>query len=98
MSLSNEEVIKKLTSVKGIGVWTAKMYLIFVLARKIVFPTEDSAFTDQIRKLYSVNGDGSLEKKMKELKRLWTPYESIGALYMWKKRDKKTVSNKGYKA
>lgn len=47
-NLSDDEVIKKLTSLRGIGLWTAKMYLIFVLNRQNVLPVEDIAFLHRI--------------------------------------------------
>lgn len=53
-SLSNEEVRKKLTLVKGIGDWTTKMSLIFVLERSDILPYEDAAFIQGFRRLYGI--------------------------------------------
>lgn len=53
-SLSDEEVRKKFTSVKGIGDWTAKMFLIFVLGRSDILPYEDAALIQGFRWLYGI--------------------------------------------
>lgn len=87
--LNNDDVITKLTCVKGIGVWTAKMYLISVLGRPDVFPNEDGAFTEQIKKLYSNKFNGEFNKMFSELNSKWSPYQSIAAIYIWKSKDEK---------
>ena len=51
----DDEIIKHLTSIKGIGIWTAKMYLLFVLNRQDILPVEDGAFTQSYRWLYKID-------------------------------------------
>lgn len=79
------EVIKKLTSIRGIGTWTAKMYLIFVLNREDVLPYEDGAFLQSYRWLYNTE-DVSVES-IKKRCRKWKPYSSIASRYMYKALD-----------
>lgn len=82
---SDGEVIKVLTSVKGIGTWTAKMYLIFVLDRQNVLPFEDGAFLQVYRWLYKTN-DLSKQSIIKKCKK-WSPYSSIAARFMYRALD-----------
>lgn len=81
----DEDVIKDLTSIKGIGQWTAKMFLIFVLNRNDILPYEDVAFLQSYQWLYKTNiiDKASVEKKCKK----WKPYSSIAARYMYRALD-----------
>ena len=79
--LSDEEVRKKLTSIKGIGDWTAKMYLIFVLNRQDILPFEDNAFLQSYRWLYKTENCTPASVKKKCAK--WKPYSSIAARYLY---------------
>jgi DNA-3-methyladenine glycosylase II len=84
-TLDDKEVIKELTKIKGIGVWTVKMYLIFVLDRKDVLPYEDAAFLQSYSWLYKTEDISkyAIEKRCKK----WKPYSSIGARYLYKALD-----------
>ena len=83
--LSDNDVIQKLTALKGIGNWTAKMYLIFVLNRNDILPFEDAAFLQGFRWLYD------LEKVTKaeviDISKKWHPYSSIAARYLYRAVD-----------
>src|SRR5712691_13365821 len=81
--LPDAEVIKHLTQVKGIGVWTAHMFLIFALRRNDVLPTGDLGVRMAIRKAYELP---ELPKpaEIEELARLWRPYCSVAAWYLWR--------------
>src|SRR5438046_5537574 len=81
--LSDEEVIEHLTAVKGIGVWTAHMFLIFALRRTDVLPTGDLGVRTAIRRAYELP---ELPKpaEIEEIARAWRPYCSIAALYLWR--------------
>ena len=83
--LDDSEVIRELTKLRGIGVWTAKMYLIFVLDRKNVLPYEDMAFIQTYSWMYKTTDvtRKSIEKKCDK----WRPYTSIGARYLYKALD-----------
>lgn len=83
--LDDSEVIKRLTSIKGIGTWTAKMYLIFVLNRQDVLPYEDGAFMQVFRWLYKTE-KCSKQDVIKKCNK-WKPYSSIAARYMYRALD-----------
>lgn len=79
-SMSDREIIEELTDMHGVGVWTAKMFLMFALAREDVFPVEDLGIRRGMEQLY---GDISREE-MVEKAQDWKPYRSIASLYLWK--------------
>ena len=79
--MSDQEIIKELTCIKGIGSWTAKMYLIFVLDRQVVLPYEDGAFLQAYQWAYKTKdlSVASIKKRCKK----WSPYSSIAARYLY---------------
>jgi DNA-3-methyladenine glycosylase II len=88
--LSDEEVIQHLTQVKGVGVWTAHMFLMFSLRRPDVLPTGDYGVQVAIKKHYKKR---KLPKPdvMEKIARPWAPYRSIACWYLWRSLDIKTV-------
>ena len=88
--MSDEEVIKHLTQVKGIGVWTAHMFLMFALRRPNVLPTGDYGIQVAMRKHYKKR---KLPKplQMEKIARCWEPYRSVACWYLWKSLDIKTI-------
>lgn len=82
---TDANVIKTLTSLRGIGNWTAKMYLIFVLNRLNVLPYEDGAFLQAYRWLYKTEdtSPASIKKKCKK----WSPYASVATRFMYRALD-----------
>ena len=80
--LSDEEVVDLLTEIKGIGKWTAEMYLLFVLERPDVFPLGDLAIRRGITDLYG-NGETLSRSDMREIAEQWRPYRSIATRYLW---------------
>lgn len=83
--LPDDKVLETLMSIKGIGSWTAKMYLLFFLQREDVLPYEDGAFLQAYKWLYNttVIKPESIKRKCKR----WKPYTSIGARYMYRALD-----------
>lgn len=81
-TMSDDEVREKLTSFRGIGDWTAKMYLIFVLNRPDILPFEDGAFLQSYRWLYKTDdcSPASIKKRCTK----WKPYSSIAARYLYR--------------
>ena len=81
--LSDEAVIEALTTVKGIGVWTAHMFLIFALRRPDVLPTGDLGIRSAIRKAYGLS---ELPKpaEIENFARPWRPYCSVASWYLWR--------------
>jgi len=88
--LPDAEVIKQLTQVKGIGVWTAHMFLMFSLRRPDVLPTGDLGIQMAIRKHYRKR---KLPKptQMEKIARCWAPYRSVACWYLWQSIDIKTL-------
>jgi DNA-3-methyladenine glycosylase II len=84
--LSDEEVIEALIQVKGIGVWTAQMFLIFSLGRLDVFPHDDLGVRVAIRNLYGL--DDLPDKHVSHrIAAQWRPYASVGSWYCWRSLD-----------
>jgi DNA-3-methyladenine glycosylase II len=96
--LPDEAVVEMLTQVKGIGRWTAEMFLIFSLGRFDVLPLDDLGVRAAIRDLYGL-GDLPDKKTCMEIAAPWRPYATIGSWYCWRsldlKRNVKPVA-KGY--
>jgi DNA-3-methyladenine glycosylase II len=89
-TLSNEEVIAELTQIKGVGVWTVHMFLMFCMGRLDVLPTGDLGIKNGIYKLYSLKEKPSVEGMEKiALKNKWHPYESVASWYIWHSLDNK---------
>src|SRR5580700_6168703 len=88
--LPDEEVIKHLTQVKGIGVWTAHMFLIFSLRRPNVLPTGDYGVQVAVKKHYKKRKLPK-PKDMEKIARPWEPYRSVACWYMWRSLDIKTL-------
>ena len=88
--LTDEEVIQHLTQVKGIGVWTAHMFLMFSLRRPNVLPTGDYGVQMAIRKHYKKRKLPK-PKDMEKIAKAWEPYRSVACWYMWRSLDIKTV-------
>lgn len=89
---TDQEVIRELTSLRGIGNWTAKMYLIFVLGRPDILPYEDGAFLQAYRWLYETEDctPESIKKKCKK----WSPYSSTAARYLYRALDSGMTKSK----
>lgn len=87
-SLGNQEVIDELIQIKGVGVWTVHMFLMFCMGRLDVLPTGDLGIRNGIQKLYSLSEKPSPE----EIERIakehsWHPYESLASWYVWHSLD-----------
>lgn len=89
-TLDDEEIINQLTKMKGIGRWTADMFLIFCLGRKDVFPIHDLGIKKAIQKWYlkSTVQFPPTKQKMLEISQVWKPYRSIATWYLWKSLSK----------
>lgn len=84
--LSDEAVINMLTTVKGIGNWTAEMFLMFSLGRPDVFSTLDLGIRKGVATILKINHLPSWEE-MDRIKRLFSPYGTIASLYIWKAQE-----------
>jgi len=81
--LTNDEIIEHLTRVKGIGVWTVHMFLIFTLKRPDVLPTLDLAIRKGFQVVYGLKKEPSHEQ-MEKLAKEWRAHASLVSLYLWK--------------
>ncbi len=85
--LPSEEVVKELDEVKGIGRWTAEMFLIFVLGRTDILPVDDLGLRKAAQKTYRLRKLPTKEK-FELLSKNWHPYCSIATLYLWRSQEK----------
>ena len=84
---SNEEVIESLTKIKGIGRWSAEMFLMFSLARPDVFSKGDLGLKIAIKKLYNLEPRKN-KKKYEALVESWKPYRTLACIILWKSRER----------
>ena len=87
--MSNEELIKYLSQIKGVGQWTVEMILMFTLGREDIFAVDDLGIQQTICKLYKI--DASDKKAMKEhmlrISAKWSPYRTYACRYLWGWKD-----------
>lgn len=80
--LSDEEVIRELIAVKGIGRWTAEMFLMFSLARPDIFPVDDLGIKKGFEKVTKQKFDK--DKSAKFALKYWSPYRTVASWYLWR--------------
>jgi len=79
---SEEQIIEMLVAVKGIGRWTAEMFLMFALQRPDVYSHGDLGLRNAIKKLYKVRGELT-QKKAEKIAEQWKPYRTLACRYLW---------------
>lgn len=84
--MEDEEVIAELVQVKGIGRWTAEMFLIFGLNRPDVLPVHDLGIKEGLKSYFGLEVHPKPEE-CKELTQHWRPYRSVAIWYLWRMRD-----------
>jgi DNA-3-methyladenine glycosylase II len=82
MDLSDEEVIRELIAVKGIGRWTAEMFLMFSLARPDIFPVDDLGIKKGYEKVTGKKWDKVTAPKFAE--KHWKPFRTVASWYLWR--------------
>lgn len=87
--LDDEAVIEQLIAVKGIGRWTAQMFLMFSLGRLDVFPHDDLGIRSSLRELYGLS-DLPTKVQSLEIAAPWRPYSTIASWYVWRLSDLKS--------
>jgi DNA-3-methyladenine glycosylase II len=85
-AMTDEEVITALTQVKGIGRWTAEMFLIFRLQRPDVLPLGDLGIINAIQKAYRLRKKPTPDR-MRKMGETWRPYRSVASWYLWRSLD-----------
>lgn len=87
----DEEIIAMLTQVKGIGRWTAEMFLMFALGRPDVLPVDDLGFRNALKYAYRLRKPPDA-KRVHALAEKWRPYRSIATWYLWASLDNKPLT------
>ena len=87
VNATNQEVINELTKIKGIGVWSSEMFLMFVLMRINIFSKGDLALKNSIKINYKI--DIKDDYKLNSLVESWSPYKSVASLLLWKSIEEK---------
>ncbi len=86
--MDNDEIIRYLTQIKGVGKWTVEMILMFSLGRPDVLPLDDLGIRMAIVGLYGLTETGKpMLQKMTEIATAWQPYRSYACLYLWRHKD-----------
>ena len=91
-SMDDEAVIKTLTQVKGIGRWTAEMYLMFSMNRLDVFPIDDVALRNAMSDIYDIP-KGNFDNQARIIAEKWRPYRTIACWYLYKYLDNSRIGN-----
>ncbi len=81
--MSDEEIIQSLTQVKGVGRWTAEMFLIFVLNRPDVLPVDDLGLREGVRVAYRLK-ERPTAQALTKLGARWSPYRTVATWYLWR--------------
>lgn len=92
--LTDDELITRLTAVKGVGTWTAQMFLMFRLGRPDVLPTLDLGIQKAIQRVYGLRKRPSV-RRMEKLAREWAPYRTIACWYLWRSLDQPALAKIG---
>jgi DNA-3-methyladenine glycosylase II len=87
--MSNEELIKYLTQIKGVGQWTVEMILMFTLGREDVFAVDDLGIQQAMCKLYNIDAADKkvMKEKMLSISKKWSPYRTYACRYLWGWKD-----------
>lgn len=89
-ALPEDQLLNRLTTIKGVGKWTVQMMMIGNMARLDVFPVLDLGVQQGIKKLYGLKEEGKLLiEKMHQIGAVWQPYRTIACMYMWRWKDSK---------
>jgi len=88
-TMSDEEVVKFLTQIKGIGAWTVEMLLMFAMQREDVFPVDDLGIQQAMIKLYEIEASSKKELKLKmnQIAASWSPYRTYASMHLWRWKD-----------
>ena len=89
--LNDNEIIKELIKIKGVGLWTAEMFLIFILFKMNIFSKGDLALVNSVKKNYQIENLDDL--KLERITQKWEPYKSIASLLLWKSIEEKVFYN-----
>ena len=80
--MTDDEVIETLVGLKGIGRWSAEIYMLFSLGRSDIFPADDLAIQEALRRLKMLD-ERPKPVEARELVEHWSPWRGVGALFLW---------------
>ncbi len=88
-SEADEEVLRVLTQIKGVGTWTVEMILMFTLNRPDIFPVGDLGIQNAMIGLYGIEAEKKeLNSRMIEISNNWRPYRTLACRYLWEWKDR----------
>ncbi len=90
--ISEKQVVKELTRIKGVGKWTSEMFLIFILFKTNIFSKGDLALINSIKVNYNINQLS--DQKLDDFIKKWSPYNTIASLLLWKSIEEKVFFQK----
>ncbi len=92
--MTDEEIIKLLTQIKGVGQWTVEMLLMFTLGRQDIYAIDDLGLNNAVISLYNIRTKD--KKKLKErilkISKKWSPYRTYACLHLWRWKDNTPVT------
>ena len=93
--MGNEEIIEKLTQIKGVGKWTVEMLLMFSLKREDIIAVDDLGIQQAMIKLYKLESlnKKELREKMLQLSAKWKPFRTYACLHLWRWKDDASVTS-----
>jgi DNA-3-methyladenine glycosylase II len=88
-NMSDQEIVKFLTQIKGIGAWTVEMLLMFAMQREDVFPVDDLGIQQAMIKLYEIEAGSKKELKLKmnQIADSWSPFRTYASMHLWRWKD-----------
>ncbi len=92
-AMTDEEVITSLIRIKGIGRWTAEMFLIFRLLRPDVLPVDDLGILNAVQRAYGLRKRPKADR-LRKIGEAWRPYRSIASWYLWRSLDNEPLPRK----
>ena len=91
-NLNNSKVIDELTTIKGVGSWTAEMFLIFILFRENIFSKKDIALLNSVKLNYNI--ENLTDERINNLIDSWAPYNTFASLLLWKSIEENIIFKK----
>lgn len=87
-NITDDDILQTLTNIKGVGIWTAQMVMMFTLGRPDVFSYGDLSIQQKMKQLYVIDGEGKeLHREMQRISLNWKPFRSYACMYLWKWKD-----------
>jgi len=94
LALTDEEIIKLLTQIKGVGQWTVEMLLMFTLGRQDIFAIDDYGLQSAIITIYNLRTKDKkkLRERILKISAKWAPYRTYASLHLWRWKDNKPTT------